>query len=123
MQRVEELSVDNMVSRSGRDVPNQFILRTAVGTYFKSYTSIIVLETEDGRIFLDVNKWDYSRTTGRYRNIFLAETKKETEAKIKAGVYKLVDLNAGVLPEEVTDPSYTKPTNDGVRLIRFRKEG
>lgn len=30
---------------------------------------------------------------GKYRNIFLRETKKETEAKIKSGEYELVNLN------------------------------
>lgn len=47
----------------------------------------------DGKILLDSKKWDYSNTTGKYRNQFLEETRKETEAKIKDGTYKLVDLN------------------------------
>ena len=44
-------------------------------------------------IILDVNRWDYSTTTGRYRNIFLNENKKLTESKIKNNTYLLVDLN------------------------------
>ena len=43
--------------------------------------------------YLDKNKWDYSTTTGKYRNQFLGETKKETEKKIESGEYALVDLN------------------------------
>jgi hypothetical protein len=42
---------------------------------------------------LDRSKWDYSQTTGKYRNQFLGETKKETEAKIASGEYELIDLN------------------------------
>ena len=34
--------------------------------------------------------WDYSKTTGKYRNIFLEETKQETERKIKSGYYNIV---------------------------------
>lgn len=41
----------------------------------------------------DRDKWDYYRTTGKYRNLFLGETKAETEKKIKAGIYALDDLN------------------------------
>ena len=44
-------------------------------------------------MYLDENKWDYSVTTGKYRNIFLNETEKETEAKIKSGEYILSNLN------------------------------
>jgi hypothetical protein len=33
-------------------------------------------------VYLDENKWDYSVTTGKYRNIFLGETRKETQKKI-----------------------------------------
>ena len=44
-------------------------------------------------ITLDETYWDYSKTTGKYRNQFLGETKAETEKKIKSGEYQLVDLN------------------------------
>jgi len=43
-----------------------------------------------GKIYL-TDKWDYSTTTGKYRNIFLGEDKKETERKIKDGIYTLLD--------------------------------
>ncbi len=44
-------------------------------------------------IYLDTDKWDYSITTGRYRNIFLGETKAETQKMIDSGEYILIDLN------------------------------
>lgn len=87
------VKVENMVNHNGNDIPNQFIIKTDEGTYFQSYKSIVVFESKDGTIHLDADKWDYSVTTGRYRNFFLGESKKETEAKIKSGAYKLVDLN------------------------------
>ncbi len=63
--------------------------------YFQSYSSMIVKKVYglNPKTYLDVNKWDYSKTTGKYRNKFLGESKKETEAKIKSGEYELVDLN------------------------------
>ncbi len=90
---MEMISVENMTSSSGNSVPNQFIVRiNSKGTFFQSYKSIIACKTPKG-IVLDKTYWDYSVTTGKYRNLFLNETKKETEAKIKSGEYKLKDLN------------------------------
>jgi len=92
------MEVQNMTSeRSGRAVPNQLIINTPDATYFQSYDSIVVKTTfEDGGrvVYLDAQTWDYSKTTGKYRNLFLGETKKETERKIKDGIYKLTDLNS-----------------------------
>jgi hypothetical protein len=76
------------------DRPNQFIITDNYGTEtFQSYKSIIGVKYYSGTVQLDEYYWDYSRTTGKYRNIFLDETKKETEQKIKSGEYKLVNLN------------------------------
>ncbi len=88
------MRVTNMISnRSGREVANQFIVHGDNGeTYFQSYRIIIVKKSQ-GKTYLDTN-WDYSVTTGKYRNQFLGESKRETEAKIKAGVYQVVDLNS-----------------------------
>jgi hypothetical protein len=91
MKTIKKISVENMSSNSG-PIPNQFIIRTPEGIYFQSYRSIIAVKTQ-GKIYLDKNTWDYSVTTGKYRNQFLGENKKETEKKIKERVYKLIDLN------------------------------
>lgn len=85
--------VQNLVSSRGNDVPNQFEIRTDEGTFFQSYTSIIAVIRPDGTVELDKNKWDYSKTTGKYRNYFLGEDKKTTEKKIKSGEYTLTNLN------------------------------
>ena len=92
------MKVKNMKSpRTGRSVPNQFIITTegrgALGNFiekrvFQSYATIIASITvweEKTRIELDARKWNYSKKTSKYRNIFLGETTKETEAKIKSG--------------------------------------
>ena len=88
-----KIKVENMQSSHGNDVPNQFIIQTDEGLYFQSYSSVIAFKPLQGKIQLDTRKWDYSVTTGKYRNQFLNETKKETERKIREGVYELVDLN------------------------------
>jgi hypothetical protein len=73
---------------------NQFIYTDNEGTViFQSYNSIIAKLDNKGNVILDSYYWNYSPTTSKYRNIFLEETTKETEAKIKAGIYKLENLN------------------------------
>lgn len=85
--------IENMQSSNGNDVPNQFIISiNSIGTFFQSYNSVIAGKTPKG-IVLDKNKWDYSVTTGKYRNQFLNEGIAETRKKIKSGEYKLADLN------------------------------
>ena len=72
-------------------VKNQFVISDNDGNeYLQSYRSIIVRIDSEGKITLGRN-WDYSKTTGRYRNLYLGETKKETEAKLLSGEY-LLDL-------------------------------
>jgi len=85
--------VVNMTSNNGNKVPNQFIITVNGNTFFQSYSSIIAVKRETGKTELDEHYWDYSSTTGKYRNQFLRESKKETEEKIKNGTYKLCNLN------------------------------
>lgn len=86
-------------------VPNQFVIyetgNGANGNFisretFQSYNSIIAVITkweDETRIELDETYWNYSKTTGKYRNLFLNEDRKTTEKKIKNGEYKLTNLN------------------------------
>lgn len=74
-------------------VKNQFIIVSGDKTIFQSYGSIIAVEEPNKPTLLDAEKWNYSQTTSKYRNQFLGEDTKETERKIKAGIYKLVNLN------------------------------
>lgn len=84
------MRVENFKNNQGRAVPNQFILHGEKGRYFQSYDSIIAFIPYDYNQKTQLGRyWDYSRTTGKYRNQFLDETKAETERKIKSGEYEL----------------------------------
>ena len=90
---LQQTKVSQFDGRNGA-VKNQFIIATEAGIYFQSYDSVIAFKpTNGGKIQLDSEYWDYSMTTGKYRNQFLGEDKKTTEAKIKAGEYILTNLN------------------------------
>lgn len=95
------MKVCNMTSRNGNDVPNQFIIeyegRGVFGNFikreiFQSYSTVIAVRTvwADQTTIELSDTWDYSVTTGKYRNIFLGEDKKTTERKIADGTYKIV---------------------------------
>ena len=86
--------VDNFKSnRSGLPIANQFRITLQNGIeVFQSYNSIICVKA-NGETYLDENRWNYSRTTSRYRNIFLNETTVETVKKIGLGAYAMADLN------------------------------
>ena len=100
------MKVSNMINSKGNKIANQFVITDTDNTgitkeTFQSYNSVIVTRmynnipshTLKQKTYLDINKWDYSVTTGTYRNQFLNETKKETQAKIDSGEYILTDLN------------------------------
>ena len=90
---VLKVKTENMTSSRGREVPNQFIITTEEGVYFQSYKSIIAFIPEgEGKTQIGKD-WTYSVTTGKYRNQFLGETKKETKAKLDSGEY---DLNPNI---------------------------
>jgi len=82
--------VENMKSSNGNDIPNQFIIRGDNWTLFQSYNSPIVL-LKNGKTYIFSN-WAYSVTTGKYRNVFLSETKEETLSKLRRGEYIAVDF-------------------------------
>ena len=86
--------VENMRSpRSNKEVANQFIITLQNGIeVFQSYNSIICVKANN-EIYLDYDRWNYSRTTSRYRNQFLNETTVETVKKIGLGQYACVHLN------------------------------
>lgn len=86
------MKVSNFTSNSGRSVPNQFLITDGNKEVFQSYDSIIA-QKEGGKITLDERYWDYSVTTGKYRNEFLGESIAETRKKIESGEYVLTNLN------------------------------
>tara|TARA_R100001082_G_scaffold17831_1_gene8883 strand:+ start:208 stop:507 length:300 start_codon:yes stop_codon:yes gene_type:complete len=94
------MKVENITSNNGNKIANQFVITDKAGNeYFQSYKSTIVYKDynynngQELKVYLDQKYWNYSNTTGKYRNIFLDETITETKKKIKSGEYILTDLN------------------------------
>jgi len=80
-------------SKSGLPIANQFRITLQNGIeVFQSYNSIICIKA-DGEVYLDYDRWNYSKTTSKYRNIFLNESTVDTVKKIGLGQYGCVRLN------------------------------
>ena len=100
---IQQVKVNNMRNSRGNLVPNQFTIRVKSNSkdqvgfdavYFQSYDTIIAVKrSPKGAVTLDREMWDYSVTTGKYRNQFLGVDKYETECRINSGEYQLADLN------------------------------
>ena len=86
------MKIQNMIGKSNKSVANQFIIEDNNKSYFQSYNSVIVLK-ENGKVYLDENTWDYSKTTSKYRNQFLGCNTKEVKDRIAQGIYTLTNLN------------------------------
>ena len=83
------VSIENLTSSNGNDVPNQFQIRFENGRAFQSYNSLIAIKS-NGVIYLG-SDWDYSRTTMKYLNWWLGGySKKEIEKGIKEGTFILL---------------------------------
>lgn len=90
--------VENMLSpNSGREVANQFIIEDDNNIYFQSYKTVIAKISKNSKEVTLSSSWDYSRTTGKYRNQFMDmyctkyNNKKAIERGIKAEEILVVD--------------------------------
>ena len=90
------MRVSNLVSpRSGREVANQFEISGDGKLIFQSYASTIA-EIDYGKKTISIGSdWDYSMTTGKYRNQFFADngfrglsTKQGLEKAMAEGRYE-----------------------------------
>ena len=89
--------VKNIISNKDNKIANQFILYFDNGEVFQSYSSIIAILIYNDNTYYLGQDWDYSSTTGKYRNLFLNSNKKTIEKDLKTGEAILInDLYRGV---------------------------
>lgn len=87
------MKVYNMTSeKTGRGIPNQFVIAHEGKVYFQSYDTIIAMK-EMGKIIIDINAENYSKTTSKYLYQFLNTDKKRLLQDVKAGRIIRENLN------------------------------
>ena len=90
------IKAENMLSSRGKPVANQIIITDGQNRTFQSYGKVIAkIGFRHGKKYveLDVNYWNFSATTSKYRAQFLGETTRETKAKIENKTYESKELN------------------------------
>ncbi len=92
---MKAIQVNQMCSpRTGNPVANQFKIYTKKGVYFQSYETLIAFKPNEGKLKLDENYWDYSRTTSKYLNKFTRyQSKKDILKAIENKEIILTNLN------------------------------
>ena len=91
------MKVEQMINTRGNGAMNQFVITDGERTVFQSYQSTII-EVDNNKMIVKVfPDYNYSRTTGKHRNIFFTDyvgyslrglnTLKELEKAMKAGTY------------------------------------
>jgi hypothetical protein len=100
MRLTQFVNVEPMTTRGGNPSANQLIMSDPHGETFVSYGSKICYRSFDRygverrpKYVFDEYYWNYSRTTGKYRNEFLGFGVDECRKGIKEGWIKLTDLN------------------------------
>lgn len=89
------MKVSQMINDKGNYASNQFIITDGNIICFQSYDSMIATVDRDNKTISIGRDWDYSKTTGRHRNIFFKDyanipqlaTKKELAKAIADGKY------------------------------------
>ena len=83
---IKEISVNNMVSSAGNNIPNQYNVfiyaESNVYNCLYSYDSLIIV-IKNGNIIKVGKDYCCSQTTGKYRNKFINMTLKELDLYIK----------------------------------------
>ena len=91
--------VEKMKTKFGNDSKDQVIVHADNRSVFLSYgTPIAEIAGYDQTVTLDEKYWNWSATTGQYRNKFLGEGVADTREKIKDGTYRLANLKGAFYP-------------------------
>jgi hypothetical protein len=85
--------VSQLINNNGRPANNQFVLSYADKQVFQSYSTLIAEEHNNGKIVLDTDALNYSRTTSKHLFIFLGLDRREIETRVKEGLITVKDLN------------------------------
>lgn len=82
------VSVEQMINDRGNGAMNQFIIHDGALLMFQSYDSLIAVVDRQNRTVFVGSDWDYSVTTGKYRNIFFRDYAYIPELATKKGIDK-----------------------------------
>lgn len=88
MEKYLNISVEQMINDRGNYASNQFVIHDGNLLMFQSYDSLIVVVNYDTKEIILGEDWNYSRTTGKHRNIFFREYARIGDLSSLEGVKK-----------------------------------
>lgn len=68
-----QVSVEQMINDRGNGAMNQFVIHDGDLLMFQSYDSLIVVVNRATKEIILGQNWNYSKTTGKHRNIFFRD--------------------------------------------------
>lgn len=86
MKKYLKITVSNMVNDNGNDAVNQFVIRDGNLLMFQSYSSLIAVVNYTTKEIILGEDWDYSKTTGKHRNIFFRDYANIPDLASKKGI-------------------------------------
>ena len=78
--------VEQMINDRGNGAVNQFVLYVGNTIAFQSYDSTIAIVDRDNKTVVLFPDWDYSKTTGKHRNIFFRDYANIPDLASKKGI-------------------------------------
>lgn len=80
--------VEQMINNNDNPAANQFVIKGEGKMIFQSYDSIIAVVDYNNKTIELGKDWNYSRTTGKHRNIFFEDYARIRELATLDGVRK-----------------------------------
>lgn len=85
------MKVEQMINSRGNGAMNQFVIEGEGKLVFQSYSSMIAEIDYNSNTITIGSDWDYSRTTGKHRNIFFSDYANLSGLADKKGLQKAID--------------------------------
>ena len=80
--------VEQMINNNNNPASNQFVIKGENKIIFQSYDSIIAVVDYNNKTIELGEDWNYSRTTGKHRNIFFADYVNMSDLATLEGIRK-----------------------------------
>ena len=84
--KLENIKAEQLINDRGNGATNQFALYVDNIIAFQSYDSTIAVVDRDKKTVVLYPDWDYSKTTGKHRNIFFRDYANIPDLASKKGI-------------------------------------
>ena len=98
--------IENFTGTNGKAIANQYIILADDKTIFQSYETLMALIDEQGQVFVNTDKDNYTSTTAKYLKQFLEE-------------FSLAKYDRNEVFKAIDDEEQEKMTVNNVKLVKY----